>query len=88
MTYASPIKLFEYLAAGKPVVSTPSPVVREFDDVVRIGATADEFIDHIECSLRDDPGAPARRMARVRPYTWAARAQELAGLLEARGLAS
>ena len=42
--HCNPIKLREYLAAGKPVLSTPLPEVLLYRDVVEFAGTADEFI--------------------------------------------
>ncbi len=52
--YISPTKTPEYLAAGKPVVSTPiTDVIRPYGqlDLVRIAGTPEEFIAAIEESL-------------------------------------
>ncbi|HEV8138943.1 MAG TPA: glycosyltransferase family 1 protein [Pyrinomonadaceae bacterium] len=52
--YISPTKTPEYLAAGKPVVSTPiTDVIRPYGemDFVRIAGTPEEFIAAIEDSL-------------------------------------
>ena len=46
-----PLKLHEYLATGKPVVSSNLPSVREFADVVRVAESCDEWISAIEASL-------------------------------------
>jgi glycosyltransferase involved in cell wall biosynthesis len=78
---ANPIKLREYLAAGKPIVSTPLPEVLQFGDLVRVASSADEFVREIEHCRRDDPALSARRMSSVRDQTWAARAAELAEVL-------
>ncbi len=43
--FISPTKTLEYLAAGKPVVSTPvRDVAQQYAAVVPIAATADEFV--------------------------------------------
>ncbi|WP_232470971.1 glycosyltransferase [Caballeronia hypogeia] len=34
----SPLKLFEYLAAGKPVVATPTKTILEYDDAVMVAS--------------------------------------------------
>src|ERR1043165_2773290 len=52
--YISPTKTPEYLAAGKPVVSTPiTDVIRPYGqmDLVRIAGTPQEFIAGIEAAL-------------------------------------
>jgi UDP-galactopyranose mutase len=55
--YISPTKTPEYLAAGLPVVSTPiTDVVRPYGEkgLVRIAATADEFVSALENAMADD----------------------------------
>lgn len=59
--FISPTKTPEYLAAGKPVVSTAiRDVVRPYGQkgLVRIAATAEEFVKAAEEALRED--TPAR----------------------------
>jgi glycosyltransferase involved in cell wall biosynthesis len=63
--FISPTKTPEYLAAGKPVVSTPiQDVVVPYGDMgfVRIAATAEEFAEAIEASLRPIDPAERRRV--------------------------
>ena len=55
--FISPTKTPEYLAAGRPVVSTPiRDVVRPYGDSgrVRIAETAEEFVAAIDRSLNED----------------------------------
>ena len=55
--FISPTKTPEYLAAGRPVVSTPiQDVVRPYGDagLVRIAATAEEFVEAIEKSMTEN----------------------------------
>jgi glycosyltransferase involved in cell wall biosynthesis len=80
-TYMNPVKLREYLAAGKPIVSTPLPEVVQFGGLVEVAADGDEFVARIARCLAEDPALPARRMASVRDHTWASRAAELAEVL-------
>ena len=77
----NPLKLREYLAAGKPVVSTPLPEVLQFGELVRAAESAGDFVREIEHCLVDDPALSARRMSSVRSETWAARAADLAEVL-------
>jgi len=58
--YISPTKTPEYLAAGKPVVSTPiRDVVRPYGELglVYIAATADEFVSACEAALQENTEA-------------------------------
>jgi glycosyltransferase involved in cell wall biosynthesis len=44
--YINPTKTLEYMAAGKPIVSTPVPdVVHNFTPVVHLAASAGEFVE-------------------------------------------
>ena len=80
----NPIKLREYLAAGRPVVSTPMPEVLPYRDVVSIADGGAPFADATMASL--DPSndtAEARRLrrARVRGESWDAVAARIDSLL-------
>jgi glycosyltransferase involved in cell wall biosynthesis len=44
----SPLKLYEYIAAGLPVVSSEMPEARRFDGLVRVAANGDDFVAGIE----------------------------------------
>jgi UDP-galactopyranose mutase len=55
--FISPTKTPEYLAAGRPVVSTPiRDVVRPYGEMglVHIASTAEEFVNAIETALSED----------------------------------
>ncbi len=81
----NPIKLREYLAAGRPVVSTPMPEVLPYADVVAIADGAETFA---EATLRllapgaDDERVREARRARVRSEGWDAIATRISPLLE------
>jgi UDP-galactopyranose mutase len=90
--FISPTKTPEYLAAGKPVVSTPIvDVVRGWGhlDAVRIAATPDEFVRETENALRlvaNDPEwlEPVdRELANISwDQTWARMSALIAASLE------
>jgi glycosyltransferase involved in cell wall biosynthesis len=53
--YLSPTKTLEYLAAHKPVISTPiHDVVELYGDVVRVATTANDFTQQIQEALNED----------------------------------
>lgn len=63
--FISPTKTPEYLAAGKPVVSTPiQDVVQPYGEMglVRIASTAEEFAEAIAASLRPKDPSQSRRV--------------------------
>jgi len=52
--YISPIKLYEYLAVGKPIISTDLPEVASCKEYIWIADNAQEFINHIQTALEAD----------------------------------
>ncbi len=83
--HCNPIKLQEYLAAGKPVVSTDVPAVRRFEPHVTIAADPAQFAAALDRARADD--TTDRRIARidrVRHETWDRRVEDLEAIL--RGL--
>ena len=63
--FLSPTKTLEYLAAHKPVVSTPIPdVIELYGDYVRVGHTPEEFVTHVEAILAENPQVRAARKTR------------------------
>jgi len=84
VTQASdPVKLYEYLASGKPVVATPLPATGRFPDVLT-AVTPAEFARQLRRAVeQDDPAARERRMQSVAGHTWAARAAAAHAVLDA-----
>jgi len=74
---ASPLKLYEYLAAGRAVVSTPVPDLPTFEGVVWCACDSAGFVSAIEeaLSVAHDPHEQRRRLDAVAPHSWDARAQ-------------
>jgi len=78
----NPNKLYEYLALGKPVVSTDfSPFVHRFAPHVRVGRTPAEVVAAVGECLRA-PGDPEPRRAIARQNTWERSAARMVELLE------
>jgi glycosyltransferase involved in cell wall biosynthesis len=69
----NPIKLREYLAAGRPTVATLIPAVLSYKAVIEIADGADAFANAVQASLEppnDTVEARARRRARVANEDW------------------
>jgi len=81
----SPTKTPEYLAGGKPVVSTPIPdVVRVWGDVVSIGENNEAFVAAVERELaRPRPDPRLAEAARQRAATWDDIARDMRAKIEA-----
>ena len=61
--HRSPLKLYEYFAAGKPVVSTPHPEASEFSELVLQAETPEQFAVSVDCALGAD--TPEKRQQRI-----------------------
>jgi len=73
-----PIKFFEFLATGKPVVSTALPSLKEYRKVVEIAETHNQFLDAVEKYLfRDSGDIKAKRLNIARQNTWESRKDKL-----------
>jgi glycosyltransferase involved in cell wall biosynthesis len=74
-----PLKLQEYLAAGKPVVSAALPAVLPYGDVVAIAEGVDAFSAAIQAALSDtDAARVAARQAVAQANSWDQRIEEKA----------
>jgi len=80
---ANPIKLKEYLALGKPIVSTPAfTELQEYDDVVYEAETPEEFAECIEKAYSEDsPDLVGKRRAKVSRASWDSKAELVLGEL-------
>jgi len=67
----NPLKVYDYLAAGKPVVSVDMPEVRYLKSVVRIATTYDDFVRQVEIALTENSDEHARaRMEIAKKFSW------------------
>ncbi len=79
-----PLKLYEYLAAGKPVVASGNPDLAGMEPDVVLARGVDEFVAEIERALgRREAGDRERRMKVAASNTWESRASTLLGRVEA-----
>lgn len=72
-----PQKVYEYLAMGKPVVSTPVSGVEAFQNVIHIAKGKEGFVPAIRESLNDDPELIKRRIEAVRLHSWRNRVETM-----------
>ena len=84
----SPLKFYEYLATGKPVVSTREPLqVEDFADVVYIAHDADEFIAMCDAAATEnDPEKVAKRLAYGAQCSWSERVRQIEAVLYGKGV--
>lgn len=71
-THVSPLKFYEYLATGKPIVSTAVPAqVRRYEDVIFIAENKEDFVVKCREALeKEDPERRAKRIEYAKEASW------------------
>jgi glycosyltransferase involved in cell wall biosynthesis len=85
--YIYPLKLHEYLASGRPTVSSPIDTVLDHADVVTLAHSDEDWVSGIEGALEAPASMEAaveRRRARARQYDWGALTDRVAELFRER----
>ena len=80
---SNPIKMYEYLAAGKPVISTALPeVISNASDVVYIGTDEQDFLRKVEAAIKENSNeATQGRVEFARKNSWENRVEVINQLL-------
>lgn len=75
----NPVKVYEYLSAGKPVVSVNLPEMSEFGDLVRVADSRDGFLKAIaeDLNCKDTQAEIFRRHEFAKKHTWRHRVEAL-----------
>jgi glycosyltransferase involved in cell wall biosynthesis len=77
----NPIKLWEYLAAGKPIVSRDVAGFRDYAAVVSIARSSAEFVRAMQAALEEPAGAGIARRELVRGHSWETRLDQVEAVL-------
>jgi glycosyltransferase involved in cell wall biosynthesis len=83
--HVSPLKLYEYLAAGKPVVSTEMPEAHKFGNLVRVANSYATFIKECEAVLAllpEPENAIRQRRDAANEHSWEERFRALQTVLQ------
>ncbi len=77
--YTNPVKIYEYLASGKPVVATAMPELLLLKELVYIGEDTESFISKIKQALesKDEPTGIQSRKEFALKNQWSNRAEKL-----------
>lgn len=77
-----PVKFYEYISLGKPVVSTHMPELEPFADLLYLADDEEDFLRKLDLALsEDDDALRARRIEVAKENTWPARAAMTLGAI-------
>lgn len=81
--YINPTKALEYLATGKPVISTPvKDVVTQYSDTVEIVKTAEEFVYAAERAMKNPDTARIKRgLEKAQQSSWESTVKNMQDLI-------
>jgi len=81
--FCNPIKLKEYLAMGKPVVSMYYSEIEPYRDIVYVAKDYDTFVSCILEAVKErDPNKVQERRERVRNETWDSKVEQIKAAIE------
>jgi glycosyltransferase involved in cell wall biosynthesis len=73
-----PLKLYQYLASGRPIVSTNVAGLERVREHILVANNREEFIEHIETTLQfDTADRSAERIEVAKKNTWPVRVREM-----------
>lgn len=68
---ADPVKLYEYLSRGKPVVATALAELTECEQLIYIARDAEHYLEQLDVAVaEDDPAMRQRRIEYAAANTW------------------
>ena len=80
-----PLKLYEYLAAGKPVVASGLPELADMEPDVVLASSPSAFVEAVIAALElSSPHDRSRRMSLAAQNTWETRTEKLLDLVGGR----
>lgn len=77
-----PIKFFEFMATGKPVVVSRLPSLAAYFDAVRVADDAESFISHCDAALGEGAAGAEARIHLAEANSWPWRVSRLMELIE------
>jgi glycosyltransferase involved in cell wall biosynthesis len=78
-----PMKFFEALASGRPIVATPLPALLEHGHVVHLASGPEAFAEAVSRALVEETAEKARARALLAErHSWTTRLDEISALIE------
>jgi glycosyltransferase involved in cell wall biosynthesis len=77
--HCNPLKMMEYMASGRPIVSVPIPeIVDRYSDVVSVAYSKEDFCEAISWELKNDtPQRSNRRIRIAEKHNWDSHVEEI-----------
>lgn len=79
-----PLKFWEFMVTGKPIVVTGLPELREYNHLINYVQTPAEFTAAIQSALHDPNQGKSERIALAATHTWQNRVDQIMALLPPR----
>ncbi len=79
---ANPLKFWEYLAAGKPIVSTRASELEQFKEIIWLANDHDMFCAAIRDALKDEDWKKKRRIEIARQCSWDGLTEKMLGVIK------
>lgn len=83
-----PMKFYEYLAAGLPIVSTRLPALAEFKHLISFANSSEKFIQAINLNLNDSEKKLSERLKEAQKHTYKSRTVAMIDLLKEMNILS
>ncbi len=78
-----PMKFFEYLSTGKPVVAVDLPSLEEFKEYFYCAENKEDFVDKIKKALNEDNEEfKKKRVDLAKQFTWEKRIENISKIIE------
>ncbi|WP_139691833.1 glycosyltransferase [Sporolactobacillus terrae] len=77
------MKIYDYLAFGKPIVTTPVPPADHLNEIIYAAKTKTEFIEKIKLALHEnDESKKIKRLIFMKNNTWSKKVASIYSMLE------
>lgn len=82
--YCSPIRLYEHLSSGKPIITTDFPAAHEVGEgLINIASDKDDFVKKLELALNEnDKSLPEKRKALAKRNTWKSKTEQISEIID------
>jgi len=77
----SPLKLFQYLGSGRPIVTTEVAGTERWKELIYIAKDVNDFCSKIDTALKEDTNLSIKRIKAAQNETWAHRINQLIDII-------